>query len=97
MCRLLSQALIIILLLLGPITFSSASIPNFQPDCESGSTQRINVTVGIEVISRIQHLVSTTLSPLYPQFFGNYAAAPFLSRSILPYYSRPPPFSLLPA
>lgn len=35
MRRMLSQMLFIVLLLLGPITFATDSVPNFQPDCEN--------------------------------------------------------------
>ncbi len=50
MRRLLSQTLIILLLLLGPITFTTASIPNFQPDCKISRSLSIKTSVTVAVI-----------------------------------------------
>lgn len=33
--RALTQSLIVILLFLSPLTFSTDTVPNFQPDCET--------------------------------------------------------------
>lgn len=50
--RRLSQALIILLLLIAPVSYSTDKIPNFKPDCESSSPLREKTTKKVAVARR---------------------------------------------
>ena len=98
MRRLLSQILIIILLLLGPITFTTANIPNFQPDCETGSSQRIKATIRVAVSDQPQRSTPNTRAAIAPQEIIPATIHPPHSNLFFPScYSRPPPLSFLNA
>lgn len=58
--RCLSKLLILLLLLLAPITFSSDNIPNFQPECETSST------IGIKTVSVLANF-HKECSIVYPE------------------------------
>jgi len=92
MRRLLSQTLIIILLLLGPITFTTASIPNFQPDCETGNYTRARATVRVAIADRPPRTTSPLPAAITPETVAPAALHPANANLFFPAcYSRPPP------
>lgn len=94
MRRLLSQLLIIILLLLGPITFTTANIPNFQPDCEAGRYLNIKAAVTVAVVSPPPHITPLALPQPPPLEISVAAITPTNETLFFPAcYSRPPPRS----
>lgn len=94
MRRLLSQTLIILLLLLGPVTFTTASIPNFQPDCETGNSQRAKTTVRVAISDRPPRTALKVRTAIPTQEFIIGAAQPANANLFFPAcYSRPPPYA----
>ena len=92
MRRLLSQTLIILLLLLGPVTFTTASIPNFQPDCETGSYTRARTTVRVAISDRPARSTPSVRTDIPPQECTTATILPLHSNLCFPAcYSRPPP------
>jgi len=91
--RLLSQALIIILLLLGPISFTTANIPNFQPDCETGRYLSIKTTLTVAVVSQSPQATTRALPESPPPQHIFFAALHPSNRDLFfpSCYSRPPP------
>lgn len=92
--RYLSQALIFLLLLLGPITFTTDKIQNFQPDCETGRTLRVKSSVGVTVSQQTRratprkqfepHLRAIVIPPVAPAKENLFFPSCF---------SRPPPYA----
>jgi hypothetical protein len=92
MCRLLSQILIIILLLLGPVTFTTANIPNFQPDCEAGSYTSARTTVRVAIADRPPRFNPQPCAAQPPQeIITAVIRPPYLDLFFPACYSRPPP------
>lgn len=92
--RYLSQALIFLLLLLGPITFTTEKIQNFQPDCETGKALRVKSSVGVTVSQQTRRV--TPRKQLEPplQAIVIAPAAPAMANLFFPScYSRPPPYA----
>lgn len=70
--RRLSQALIILLLLIAPVSYSTDTIPNFKPDCETFSPLREKTTKNVAVArrsgsspSRLSHEIIIPFSLLF--------------------------------
>lgn len=88
----LSKSLIAILLLLSPLTFSTDTVPNFQPDGETGSYNRARTSVRVAITDRSVRIIPQAGTAPPQQAIITVTILPPHSNLFFPTgYSRPPP------
>jgi len=89
--RVLTQSLIVILLFLSPLTFSTDKVPNFQPDCETHVVLKEKSRTAVAVARNIFNVKTAVLEiQAHPHFFLSSLLAP-ASRPSFSSPSRAPP------
>jgi hypothetical protein len=94
MYRGLSQTLIIILMLLSPLSFTTDSIPNFTPDCEAQSLfiEKRELAAVDKCCQNITRYRDPPVSVIHPATFSD--VFPHLDFFHTALSSRAPPFAL---
>jgi len=88
----LSYLLVITLLLLSAISFSTEKIPNFKPDCETTSVQKSTKASPVAVVRSpsVSKTKNNTSSPAI-RFISSAPTVPVIELFSLPVASRAPP------